>query len=85
MHSDPAQEAAPPPVITRRQRHICRAYFAHGCRTLATAEALHIGPRRVREVKSLPACVLYLDTIEAESVRLLAQAQAARLLAPMLP
>ena len=72
-------------TLTPRQRAIVRCYFASGCRTLVAARVLGVTSRRVREVKAMPAARAYLADLDTQACKMLATAQAARLLAPMLP
>lgn len=81
--SNTCPESNPEP-LTHRQRAICRAYFANGCRTKAAARALGINSSRVRAVKATPAGRAYLDSLDAEACAMLSTAMAARILAPML-
>ena len=72
-------------TLTPRQRTIVRCYFAMGCRTKVAAKALGVNTSRVRAVKATPAARAYLDALDAQACNMLVTAQAARLLAPMLP
>lgn len=70
--------------LTRRQRLVCRAYFASGFKTGRTATAMNCSRQHIYEVRSMPAAIEYLDRMEAAAVDALVRARAAQLMGPLL-
>ena len=63
MDNETEQPQAKP--LTRRQRLVCRAYFASKFKTGLTAKLFGCSRQYVYEVRTMPAAIKYLEDMEA--------------------